>query len=99
AGYATRLLRFPTHIAEPGRARRLGRGLLRMLWSREPTDIEIKKCFPEKDVYTAIVPVHGRRRVLNATWSELKRLRVGPVRMRRVNRSTLKLAIKALSFV
>src|SRR5208283_30162 len=69
--YEQQLIANPTHVAEPGRTQRLGFGLLRALWSRDPTPEEVERCFPEQHTFTGLVSVCGRRRVVNAAWREL----------------------------
>lgn len=85
AAYDNQLCTHPTHIASPGRSHRLGFGLLRNLWGRDPTALEVERCFPEKNSFTALVPIHGRRRVVNIAWSEFRRLAAPGVRLHRVN--------------
>jgi 4-cresol dehydrogenase (hydroxylating) len=82
----------PTHVAEPGRGQRLGLGLLRELWGREPTPEEVARCFPEQNAYNALVPLYGRRSVVDAAWRELKGAAEPGVRLSRVNSRTLEFA-------
>ncbi len=90
--YERQLISNPTHVAEPGRAYRLGYGLLRTLWQRSPTDAEVSACFPERDSYSGIVAIYGTRRVMNAAWGEIRRNRVGAVSLSRGNASRLAMA-------
>ena len=92
AGYDHQLFTHPTHLASPGRSHRLGFGLLRNLWGRDPTALEVERCFPEKNSFTALVPMHGRRRVVRAAWAELRRLAARGVRLHRVNARRISLA-------
>ncbi len=87
--YDAGLLVNPTHVAEPGRAKRLGAGLLRTLWKREPTAEEVSRCFPEQNSYNALVAVHGRRRVVDAQWRELRRTADPGITFQRANASRL----------
>ncbi len=95
--YADKLLLQPTHIAEPGRSRRLGFGLLRILWKRRPTEAEIARYFPGSEVYSGLVPVHGRRAVANAVWRELKSLNIAGLKLQRVNARKLQFANRWLA--
>ena len=81
--YADHVITRPTHISEPGRAQRLGFGLLRALWNRDPTPGEIDRIFPEKGTYNGLVPLYGRRSVVDASWRELKRQAVPGVVLQR----------------
>jgi 4-cresol dehydrogenase (hydroxylating) len=90
------LLVNPTHVAEPGRAHRLGIGLLRSLWKREPTAKEVSRCFPEQDSYNGLVAVHGRRRVVDAQWREIRRIAGKGISFQRANAATLDSAAKWL---
>jgi 4-cresol dehydrogenase (hydroxylating) len=92
--YEAQLLVHPAHIAEPGRTRRLGFGLLRSLWGRNPTDDEVGRCFPERSVYTGLAPLCGRRRVVAAAWKEIKGLAAPGLKLTRV--SSEKMARAAL---
>lgn len=94
--YEQQLISNPTHVAEPGRAHRLGYGLLRTLWQRSPTPKEVNLCFPEQNSYTGIVAIYGRRRVMNAAWSEIKRNKAKGVKLSRGNTHKLALAAKWL---
>jgi 4-cresol dehydrogenase (hydroxylating) len=89
AAYDQRLVTAPTHVAEPGRAQRLGAGLLRNLWQREPTAAEVARCFPERGAYNALVPLFGRKRVVAAAWRELKHLAPRGVRLQRADEAKL----------
>ena len=91
--YERQLITNPTHVAEPGRAHRLGYGLLRTLWRRSPSDAEVDACFPEQNSYSGIVAIYGRRRVVNAAWREIKGANAGGVSLQRGN--TRKLALAA----
>jgi 4-cresol dehydrogenase (hydroxylating) len=97
--YEQQVIENPTHVAEPGRAERLGFGLLRMLWNRNPTPEEISRCFPEQNSYNGIVAIYGRRRVVNAAWSEMKRMALPGVTLRRGNARTLASAAKWLGLI
>jgi 4-cresol dehydrogenase (hydroxylating) len=90
------LLANPTHVAEPGRGQRLGTGLLRSLWKREPTAEEVSRCFPEQSSHNALVAVHGRRGVVDAKWREIRRMAETGVRLQRANAATLDSAAKWL---
>jgi 4-cresol dehydrogenase (hydroxylating) len=94
--YEQQVIVNPTHVAEPGRAERLGFGLLRMLWNRSPTPEEISRCFPEQNSYNGIVAIYGRRRVVNAAWVEMRRMALPGVTLRRGNARTLVSAAKWL---
>ncbi len=96
SAYEQQLIVNPTHVAEPGRAHRIGYGLLRMLWKRIPTAEEVGRCFPEQDSYTGIVAIYGRRRVVNAAWREMRRLAGRGVSLRRGNVGTLAAASRWL---
>jgi 4-cresol dehydrogenase (hydroxylating) len=95
--YDNNLLVNPTHVAEPGRTQRLGFGLLRLLWSRAPTPEEVSRCFPERHSYNALVPIYGRRRVVDATWREIKRLGEPGIRLQRADARRLALGAKWLA--
>jgi 4-cresol dehydrogenase (hydroxylating) len=97
--YADHLIVNPTHVAEPGRTRRLGFGLLRALWERDPTPQEVNRCFPEQLTFSGVVPLYGRRSVVNAAWNELRRLAAPGVGLRRANARTLDRAAKLLTRV
>jgi 4-cresol dehydrogenase (hydroxylating) len=97
--YEENLITAPTHIAEPGRTQRLGFGLLRELWKRDPTPEEVSQCFPDQETFSALVPLHGRRRVVNAAWRELRGMASSGVNLRRVNASSINLAAKLLTMV
>ena len=90
--YEQQLITNPTHVAEPGRAHRLGYGLLRTLWQRSPTPEEVSLCFPEQNSYSGIVAIYGRRKVVNAAWREMKRLSEKGVSLSRGNTRMLALA-------
>jgi 4-cresol dehydrogenase (hydroxylating) len=94
--YDCELLTNPTHVAEPGRAHRLGIGLLRSLWKREPTAKEVARCFPEQNSYNALVAVHGRKRVVGAKYSELMRLAEHGISFQRGNARKLDFGAKWL---
>jgi 4-cresol dehydrogenase (hydroxylating) len=95
--YEERLIVSPTHVAEPGRSRRLGFGLLRTLWAREPTAREVDRCFPEQNSFNGLVPIYGRQRVVNAAWREIKRCAKAGTTLRRVNARTLEFGAKWLA--
>jgi 4-cresol dehydrogenase (hydroxylating) flavoprotein subunit len=82
----------PTHVAEPGRTHRLGFGLLRTLWRRDPTAEEVSRCFPEQNSFNGLVPVYGRRSVVDAAWSELKRIAPNGVKLSRADAGRLEFA-------
>lgn len=90
SAYANRLIDFPTHIAEPGRSRRLGHGLLKNLWKREPTDLEVARSFPERDVHTGLVGLHGVKKVNRAKFSALKGLLKGEAKAQMSDLPTLR---------
>jgi 4-cresol dehydrogenase (hydroxylating) len=94
--YDGQLVVCPTHIGEPRRNQRLGFGLLRALWWRDPTAQEVARCFPEQDAYNALVPLYGRRRVVDAAWRELRTLAGDGVKLSRANARTLDLAARWL---
>ena len=94
--YEQQVIVNPTHVAEPGRAQRLGYGLLRILWGRSPTPAEVSWCFPEQHTYNGIVAVYGRRRVVNAAWREMRRMAGSGVKLTRGNAGMLALASKWL---
>jgi 4-cresol dehydrogenase (hydroxylating) len=97
--YDADLLTNPTHVAEPGRGQRLGVGLLRLLWKREPTAAEVSRCFPEQNGYNALVAVHGRRGVVDAKFRELRRLAEPGIHFQRANAGKLDSAAKWLDRV
>ncbi|HXN35442.1 MAG TPA: FAD-binding protein [Opitutaceae bacterium] len=97
--YEQHLVTRPTHIAEPGRIRRVGFGLLRSLWGRDPTPKEVARCFPENGTYSGLVPLHGRRMVVDAAWEELKAIAAPGVKLQRVNASKLDFAATWLARV
>lgn len=97
--YECRLIASPTHVGEPGRTQRLGSGLLRAFWGREPTPGEVNRCFPEQRSHSGLVPLYGRRRVVDATWREFRRLAAPGVKLQRANAQTLGSAAKWLSRV
>jgi 4-cresol dehydrogenase (hydroxylating) len=94
--YDEQLLVNPTHVAEPGRTQRLGFGLLRNLWGREPTAEEVRRCFPERNSYNGLVPLYGRKKMVDAAWREIKRTADHGVKLSRANSRTLKVAAKWL---
>jgi 4-cresol dehydrogenase (hydroxylating) flavoprotein subunit len=94
--YAERVVDMPTHISGPGRAGRLGFGLLRSLWGRKPTPAEVAKCFPEMGTFSALIPVHGRRGMVDAAWRELKSMAAPGVSLQRVNAAKLETAARWL---
>jgi 4-cresol dehydrogenase (hydroxylating) flavoprotein subunit len=95
-GYDDNLLVNPTHVAEPGRAQRLGFNLLKAHWGRVPTPAEVAKCFPEQNSYNALVPLYGRRRVVDAAWAELKRAAPAGVKLTRASAGKLDSAARWL---
>jgi 4-cresol dehydrogenase (hydroxylating) len=99
AGYDRRLLSGPTHVSEPGRTQRLGFGMLRNLWQREPTPAEVDACFPEHSTYNGLFPMSGQRRVVDATWKELKGSALPGVRFRRADSAKIASAAKWLRLV
>jgi hypothetical protein len=94
--YDQNLLVNPTHVAEPGRTQRLGSGLLRLLWGRSPTTDEVARCFPERNSYNALVPLYGRRKVVDAAWGELRRGAEGGVKLTRASAARLDAAARWL---
>jgi len=97
--YDEQLVVNPAHVAGPGRTRRLGFGLLRTLWRRDPTAEEVTRCFPEQTSFNGLVPLYGRRTVVNAAWREIRRIADGGVRLSRVNSRTLETAARWLGRV
>ncbi|HEY5078433.1 MAG TPA: FAD-dependent oxidoreductase [Opitutaceae bacterium] len=95
--YDDGLVRAPTHVAEPGRTQRLGSGLLRELWKRDPTAQEVARCFPERTTFNALVPLHGRRRAVDVAWREIRRTAAPGVRLQRVNERSLARAARLLA--
>jgi 4-cresol dehydrogenase (hydroxylating) len=79
AAYAAGVLTLPTHIGEPGRTDRLAANRLRELRGREVTEEEIARVFPESGRHVALTALHGRNRVVNAAWKELRRCLSGGV--------------------
>jgi 4-cresol dehydrogenase (hydroxylating) flavoprotein subunit len=94
--YDNALLSNPTHVAEPGRTQRLGSGLLRLLWNRTPTPEEVSRCFPNQNTYNALVPIYGRKRVVDATWREIRRIREPGVNLQRADAGRLAFGAKWL---
>lgn len=72
--YATGVLTLPTHIGEPGRTGRLASSRLAEVRGREVTPEEVRAVFPDSGDHVALSTMHGRRRVLQACWRELKDL-------------------------
>jgi 4-cresol dehydrogenase (hydroxylating) len=97
AAYDENLISHPTHVSEPGRTQRLGFGLLRNLWQRDPSPAEVNRCFPEHNSYNGLVPLYGRRKVVNAAWSEMCRLAGPGVKLRRADAQRLAGAAKWLA--
>jgi 4-cresol dehydrogenase (hydroxylating) len=97
AAYEQRLVDGPTHVSEPGRTKRIGFGLLRTLWGRDPSPQEVLDCFPEQGTFNALVPMSGRRRVVNAAWKELKGMAKPGVRLQKVNAGLVAFAAKWLA--
>jgi 4-cresol dehydrogenase (hydroxylating) len=77
ACYRNGILALPTHISEPGRTGRLATNRLRELRGREVTPEEVRAVFPERNEHVALTGLHGRTRVVNACWRELRR-NLGP---------------------
>jgi hypothetical protein len=73
--------------------------MLRNLWQRDPTAAEVSACFPEHSTYNALFPISGRRRVVNATWKELKAAAAGGVKFRRADSAKIAGAAKLLGLV
>jgi 4-cresol dehydrogenase (hydroxylating) len=97
--YEQQLLINPTHVGEPGRSQRVGFGLLRTLWNRDPTSEEVNRCFPEQRSFVGLTPLHGRRRVVDAIWRELRGISEPGVSLRRGNALTINSAAKWLARV
>lgn len=97
--YEDRLIVNPAHVAEPGRARRVGFGLLRSLWGRDPAPEEVERCFPEQGAFSGLVPMYGRRRVVDATWRELRGIAGPGVTLRRASAKSVDSAAKWLGRV
>lgn len=72
--YATGVLTLPTHIGEPGRTGRLAMSRLAEVRGRDVTAEEVRAVFPDSADHVALTAMHGRRRVLQACWRELKSL-------------------------
>lgn len=72
--YADGLLTLPTHIGEPGRTGRLSASRLAEVRGRAVTAEEIAAVFPDTQDHIALSAMHGRRRVLQACWREIKAL-------------------------
>ncbi len=92
--YEENLITNPTHVAEPGRSERLGFGLLRMLWNRDPTSEEVRRCFPERNLFIGLVALEGRREVVDAAWREIRRISKPGARFQRANAKRLDFAAK-----
>ena len=73
-GFRARLLEMPVHLGEPGRTERLGAGLLAKLHGVEPAAEHVRAVFPERGGHAAVASLHGAARVVDASWSELRRL-------------------------
>jgi 4-cresol dehydrogenase (hydroxylating) len=99
SAYDHNLLANPTHVAEPGRTQRLGRGLLRSLWRRDPSAEEVDRCFPETSSYNGLVTLCGRRAVVDSSYREIRRIAAPGLRMTRVNAFRLDLAARWLARV
>lgn len=97
--YDQNLICHPTHVSEPGRTKRLGVGLLRSLWKREPSEDEVARCFPERNTFNALVPVYGRKKVVGAVWSELRRLSGTGVILRKADEARLASGSRLLGLV
>lgn len=72
--YATGILTLPTHIGEPGRTGRLAASRLADVRGRAVSAEEVHAVFPDSTDHVALSAMHGRRRILQASWRELKRL-------------------------
>lgn len=72
--YATGVLTLPTHIGEPGRTGRLATSRLSEVRGRAVTPEEVRAVFPDSTDHVALSAMHGRRRVVQACWRELKSL-------------------------
>lgn len=83
--YREGVITLPTHIAEPGRTGRLAAHRLRELRGRDVTPDEVRAVFPERDEHVALTALHGRKRVVDACWAELKRAGRGRVAARRLD--------------
>ncbi len=94
--YDANLIQNPTHVAEPGRTQRLGFGLLRAHWGRNPTADEVARCFPEGNSYTGLAPLYGRRRVVDAAWREIRVIAGSGLRLQRANAGSLEFAARWL---
>jgi 4-cresol dehydrogenase (hydroxylating) len=70
--YASGVLTLPTHIGESGRTGRLATSRLAEVRGREVTESEVRAVFPESTDHVALSALHGRRRILQACWRELK---------------------------
>lgn len=70
--YASGVLTLPTHIGEPGRTGRLAASRLAEVRGRDVTEAEVRAVFPESTDHVALSAMHGRRRILQACWRELK---------------------------
>lgn len=94
--YGEELIDRPTHISGPGRTGRLGFGLLRTLWGRVPTPQEVSSCFPERGTFSGLVPMTGRRRVVDVAWRELKGMAGPGVSLQRADAARLDTAARWL---
>jgi 4-cresol dehydrogenase (hydroxylating) len=97
SAYEQKLIDSPTHVSEPGRTKRIGFGLLRTLWGRDPSPQEVIDCFPEQGTFNALVPMSGRRRVVDAAWRELRALAGPGVKLQRANANKIRIAAKWLA--
>lgn len=97
--YRNGLLTLPTHVSEPGRTGRLTANRLRELRGREVTPEEVRRVFPEHNEHAALAALHGRTRVVNACWRELKSLRPEGVTAWRLDANRAKLLEKIGRFV
>jgi len=70
--YRDGILTLPTHISEPGRTGRLASGRLAEVRGRPVTAAEVARVFPERDEHVALTALHGRTRVVDAAWRELR---------------------------
>ncbi len=70
--YADKILTLPTHIGEPGRSTRLAASRLAEVRGRAVAASEIAAVFPESGDHIALTALHGRRRIVDASWRELR---------------------------
>lgn len=72
--YKTGILSLPTHIGEPGRTGRLAVSRLTEVRGRNVTAEELCAVFPDSTDHVALSAMHGRRRIVQSCWRELKAL-------------------------